>query len=97
MLSPASSGCVTVQPGDRIGIYFDNVGAIPYVFATVALYTTYIQQLPNKPYDEIFTVNQQQKFDTLVFPYQFQVTAYIGKKKQIGFNKGLHGIYEWYI
>lgn len=71
--------------GDKIGIYFEsatapNLGTIPYVFFTGGLVQTYITLASSSNnYMDEFNMNATAKFDTGVFPWQFQITAAIGE------------------
>jgi hypothetical protein len=70
--------CVQVKEGDRLGIYFDTHGSIAYYFNTDVLKISYLEPSNTAPYQAAFTIGQQTTFNQLVFPYQFQITAYIG-------------------
>lgn len=69
--------CVQVNAGDRLGIYFDTHGSIAYYFNTDVLKISYLEPSNTAPYQAAFTIGQQTTFNQLVFPYQFQITAYI--------------------
>ena len=66
-----------------IGLYLEKPGSIAYIYTSNSnLYGYHVSLSPaasDLNYEDVFTVNQTQTFDKTVFPYQFQITAYVGK------------------
>ena len=66
--------CVRVQAGDRMGIYQESrVGAVSYAF-DASQPSALVYQAPD---GEELRINDTIEFDTLLFPYDISVQAYI--------------------
>ncbi len=74
-----NTGCFPVIAGDRIGLYLEKPGSIAYTYTTDMLYGFRILNLPDVNYEDVFIIDQILPFKVFVFPYQFQITAYVGK------------------
>lgn len=81
-IPPLDTSCFPVMAGDRIGLYLENPGSIAYIYTSSLNLFGYRVDLPpasDLNYEDVFTIDQTQTFVKFVFPYQFQITAYVGK------------------